>query len=144
MERSNYLQIGTLHDTADKLIGVRYSMYDATSNGQDWIDAIELQFENGTVATVYVDSESDSLKLELGEVELRDDCYVRDASPLVPWKEALGRSLSWIWLLTNQQGYEDGLRFEFSSNNEGKNVSVVTLIGIASRIQIYSSEKIDF
>lgn len=117
-------------------------MYDAASNGGDWIDAIELRFENGTVATVYVDSEFDTLRLELKEIEVREDCYVRDATPSVPWTEALGRSLSWVWILTNQLGYEDGFRFEFSSNDELKKDRAITLIGIASSIQIYSSEKI--
>ena len=118
-------------------------MYDAASDGQDWIDAIELQFENGTVATVYVDPEFDTLRLELGEVELREDCYVRDATLLIPWTKAVGESLSWIWILKNQQGYEDGLRIEFSSNNELEKVPVITLVSIATSIQVYSSEKID-
>src|SRR5215470_17112601 len=41
---NNYDRIGTLHDTAGKLVEVQYSLYDAGRDAQDWIDAIELRF----------------------------------------------------------------------------------------------------
>jgi hypothetical protein len=47
---SNYELIGLLHDTAGKLITVRYSVYDSGPDGRDWIDAIELKFENAVVS----------------------------------------------------------------------------------------------
>jgi hypothetical protein len=138
----NYDLIGVLYDTAQELVGVRYSMYDAGSEGQDGIDAIELRFEVGVTATVYVEVEFDTLRLELSEMELGEDHYSKDAITLEPWRNVLGGTVSWIWLLTNQQGYEDGIRFELSSA-DGHKESSITLIGMASKIEIYSSKKIN-
>ena len=136
---SNQDQISKLYDKAEKLIGVRYSIFDAGSDGQDWIEAIEMQFES-TVATVYVESDFDTLRLELGEMKVSQNCYIKIATTLKLWEGALGKSLSWIWLLTNQQGYEDGFRFEFPSK-EKEPSTIITLIGIASSIQMYLSQR---
>ena|SRR5687768_4950584 len=136
---SNYEQIGALYDKAEKLIGVRYSIFDAGSDGKDWIEAVEIRFESA-VATVYVESDYDTLRLELSEMKVGSDCYIKVATSTEPWDKVAGRSLSWIWLLTNQQGYEDGLRFEFSAK-ENEIPAIITMIGIASSIQMYLSQK---
>ena len=136
---SNYDQIGSLCDKAENLIGVRYSVFDAGSDGKDWIEAIEMQFENA-VATIYVESDFDTLRLDLSEMKVGSDCYIKVATSTEPWNKAVGKSLFWIWLLTNQQGYEDGLRFEFSAK-ENEAPMIITLIGIASSIQLYISQK---
>jgi hypothetical protein len=138
---SNYNQIGTLYDKAEKLVGVRYSIYDAGFNEQNWIDAIEMQFEN-IVATIYVEAEFDTLRLELSEMKLNEDCFIKVATSLTPWAEAVGGSLAWIWLLKNQQGYEDGFRFQFSLKNQERKHTIITLLGIASSIEIYLSTQI--
>lgn len=137
---SNYDRIGTLYDKTDKLIGVRYSVFDVGVDGRDWIEAIEMQFES-TVATIYVEPDFDTLCLELSEMKVDSDCYINVATSANPWNNVIGRSLSWIWLLKNQQGYEDGMRFEFSAK-EGKTPTIITLVGIASSIQIYLSQEV--
>lgn len=111
---SNYDQIGTLYDKAEKLIGVRYSVFDNRLDGPDWIDAIEMRFET-TVTTIYVEPDFDTLRLELSEMKVGSDCYIKVATSVKPWDDVVGRPLAWVWLLTNQQGYEDGFRFEFST-----------------------------
>jgi hypothetical protein len=116
---SNYDQMGMLHDTAGNLVAVRYSIYDAGPDGQDWIDAVEIRFEGGTLT-------------------VREGCYVKSATTVKPWIATVGRSPTWIWLLTNQQGYEDGLRFEFSMSQQQEELNVITLVVIASGIQIFS------
>jgi hypothetical protein len=136
---SNYDQIGALYDKAEKLIGVRYSVFDAGLDGKDWVEAVEMRFES-TVATVYVESDFDTLCLELREMKVGSDCYIKDATSVKPWDGALGRQLSWIWSLRNQQGYEDGLRFEFSSK-EKETPTIITFIGMASSIQMYLSQE---
>jgi hypothetical protein len=138
---SNFDQISKLYDRTEKLIGVRYSVFDAGSEGQDWIEAIEMRFES-TVATIYVESDFDTLRLELSEMNVGLDCYIKVATTFKLWEGALGKSLSWVWLLTNQQGYEDGFRFEFSSK-EKESSTIITLIGIASSIQMYTSQKFE-
>lgn len=137
---SNYDQIGILFDKTEKLIGVRYSVFDAGSDGKDWVEAVEMRFES-TVATVYVESDFDTLRLELSEMKVDSDCYIKDATSVTLWNDVLGRSMSWIWLLRNQQGYEDGLRFEFSTTQRDKTLTIITLIGIASSIRMYLSQE---
>lgn len=34
-------------------------------------------------------------------------------SELTPWRDGIGRGVIWVWSLTNQQGYQDGLQLEF-------------------------------
>ncbi len=139
---SNYDQIGILYDKAEKLVSVRYSVFDAGSDGKDWIEAVEMRFED-TVATIYAEPEFDTLRLELGEMKVGSDCYVKTATSFNPWRSVLGRTLSWMWLLKNQQGYEDGFRLEFSTTEMDKTSRIITLIGIASSIQIFLSQEIN-
>lgn len=138
---SNYDQIGILYDKTEKLVGVRYSIFDAGLDGRDWIDAIEMQLES-TIATIYVEPDFDTLRLELSEMRVGADCYSSITTFTTPWSNIIGKCLSWIWLLTNQQGYEDGMRFQFSAN-EGETPQIITLIGIASSIKIYLSNELE-
>jgi len=138
---SNYDLIGTLYDTAGNLLKVQYSLYDAEPDGQDWIDAIELRFEHA-IASVYAEADFDTVRVELAEVKTREGCSVKDATSIKPWAAAIGASPSWIWLLRNQQGYEDGIRFEFPASRSGAQETVVTLVVLASRIQVFSSEEV--
>lgn len=137
---SNYDHIGTLYDTAGKLTAVRYSIYDCEGEGQDWIDAIELRFEDA-VASVYADDD-DTIRLELSGIIIRENCYTKIATSTDLWKSAIGASPTWIWLLKNQQGYGDGLRFEFSSTQKSDATCVITLIAIASGLQVFVSERV--
>jgi Family of unknown function (DUF6334) len=136
-------QIGILYDKAEKLIGVQYSVFDAGVDAVDWVEAVETQFEN-IVFTIYVGSDFDTLRVELNEMKLNSDCYKKVATSLKPWDGLIGMQLAWIWLLTNQQGYHDGLRFEFSAKENEKELKIVTLIGIASSIQLFLSREIKF
>lgn len=136
---SNQDQIGVLYDRTGELLGVKYSIFEPESGGVESIDAIEFSFTEGGIATLYVESEFDTLRLELAEMVMREDCVIRDATAITPWADLMGERLAWIWLLKNQQGYEDGFRFEFSSSSK----RAVTFVAIASKIDIYLSDRID-
>jgi Family of unknown function (DUF6334) len=140
---SNYENIGLLCDKTEKLLEVRYSVFDSDSGGTDWIEAVEIRFEN-IVATIYVESDFDTLRVELDEVKVSSDCHIKVVTSEKPWNVLIGRKVAWIWLLTNQQGYEDGLRLEFTSTQKKKELKIVTLIGIASSIQLFLSQEIKF
>jgi Family of unknown function (DUF6334) len=140
---ANYAKIGELYDKAGTLAGVRYSVYDSGPEGRDWIDAVEMRFEYGVVASIYADADFDTIRLELSSLLVREACYVIDATSAEPWVTAVGRSSSWIWLLRNQQGYEDGLRFEFSRQEQAEKKCVVTLVVIASELKVYSSQEVN-
>jgi len=53
------------------------------------------------------------------------------------------KTILWVWELTNQQGYADGLQFEFTDKNNivDKNI-VIQFIAIASTIQVSMVEQI--
>jgi len=69
-----------------------------------------MRFE-GAVASAHAEVDTDTIRIELGELTIRENCYVKSATLVKPWDTVVGASLDWIWLLTNQQGYEDGLRY---------------------------------
>jgi hypothetical protein len=53
------------------------------------------------------------------------------------------KSIQWAWKLTNQQGYFDGVQFEFTDKIASvENDIVVQFIAIASAIQVYLVKKI--
>ncbi len=57
--------------------------------------------------------------------------FVRtDIKPI--FNEFYGHSLAWVWKLINQQGYRDGLKFEFKECS-----SAIELIVLASSIKFY-------
>ncbi len=67
-----------------------------------------------------------------------------DISETSPWSKCIGFPLMWSWTLTNQQGYEDGLQFEFAVNVESESTLVQILVGAydaASRKEAQSDVK---
>lgn len=59
----------------------------------------------------------------------------KDISMLSPWTEALNNPLLWSWLLTNQQGYTDGLQLEFAKNVSQRS-AIVQIIAEGGEIKI--------
>lgn len=65
-----------------------------------------------------------------------------DVSATPPWSACIGLGARWLWELTNQQGYTDGLRFEFGEANKPFEV-VVELIVLACEIEIFVAQMSD-
>jgi hypothetical protein len=86
---SNYDHMWMLHDTAGNLVAVRYSIYDAGPDGQDWVDAVEIRFE-GATASVYAEPDFDTIRLELGDLTVREGCYVKSVTTVKPWVAVVG------------------------------------------------------
>ena len=63
--------------------------------------------------------EDDSLKLtdKLPNKFLRTNSLIFQSNQR-PWKWLIGSPVRWVWNMVNQQGYLDGLQFEFSENVE--------------------------
>jgi hypothetical protein len=83
-------------------------------------DAILFVFE-ATSCFIRVIDESD-------EVELLDS-IPKNYFPVLGLNvlnQCIGHSLQWAWFMANQQGYQDGIRFEF------KNGVILELVAIAS------------
>lgn len=54
-----------------------------------------------------------------------------------PWINAYGKPLIWYWYMENNQGYQDGFQFEFSTSKDEVCICI-QMIGIASQLSIRS------
>ncbi len=78
----------------------------------------------------------DTLAVNLGTLKQDPDETLVEAGSSSPWSECIGLGICWAWQLTNQQGYSDGARLEFSEPGEESRV-VVELIVVASAIKLF-------
>ena len=100
------------------------------------IGVIKLCFQKGIFFVVAQNDDS----LELTDRNIENDLKKEGFKSIrlsndMPWQSAIGRHIRWLWTLMNQQGYIDGLQFEFADNVSQEAV-IIQLIAIASRIDI--------
>ena len=101
----------------------------------DWPEAtsaLKLSFENGEL---YNECLADSDELSCSTQLLEDYAVVRDVTDAWLWRRAVNRPVRWLWQLTNQQGYGDGLQYSFAAPGDDQE-EVIQLLAIASRIEI--------
>lgn len=75
--------------------------------------------------------EDDTLAVRVGAPE-RDGVEDVSAVGRPPWADCVGQTVSWVWRLTNQQGYTDG-----SGSSSG---SAVEFIVIASQLDVFAAK----
>jgi hypothetical protein len=95
--------------------------------------AIELQFDTLTI-TISAVMEDDTISIIPTSIE--NGSYATSGPP---WSLSIGKPLQWAWLMTNQQGYTDGLRLEFKDPDDSASV-VVELIVAASSLHAYQAK----
>lgn len=95
---------------------------------------IELIFEDGFFY-ISVDSDDDTLNFSYSNIYGPDVFLKRDLSNGMPCKKFVGSTIRWFWLMENNQGYLDGIQFEFYDKNSGE-TAVIQFLAIASRIEI--------
>ena len=93
--------------------------------------ALELRFETATL-WISVDPEFDTILLHATAPDGMDETPRRH--PHAFWDECLGMCAQWAWLMTNQQGYTDGVRFEFG-NPDTPNTIAVDIVAVASGLE---------
>ncbi len=98
---------------------------------------VAIVFSSSTL-TISADGFADEIRLAVSDTSAADLSSGTDESSSYPWDLALGRELSSGWSLTNQQGYEDGVRFEFSSLHRQPR-TVIEMIVAASALEVYHS-----
>jgi uncharacterized protein DUF6334 len=129
--------LGEIYDKeANRLVRVSYALFDGEPN---FITAVEMHFES-FFATFRAIADDDTLTASLGAIELDSDELLVDVSKSEPWSQCLGSRMPWLWRLTNQQGYDDGVRIEFTKPGENFTF-VVEFIVMASAIQIFSAAR---
>lgn len=100
------------------------------------IGIIKFSFQQGNYFIVA--KEDDSLKLtdKLASRLLKKESFIsQNSSNQWPWQWVIGKPVRWVWNMVNQQGYLDGLQFEFSENVEKESL-VIQLMAIASAIEV--------
>jgi hypothetical protein len=120
----------------NRLVGVSYALFGGEPH---FITAVEMRFESFS-ATFRAVADDDTLTVNLEALELESDELLIDVSKSESWSQCLGSRTSWLWRLTNQQGYDDGVRIEFTKPGE-KFSFVVEFIVMASAIQIFSAAR---
>ena len=117
---------------------VAYALFEGDQN---FITAIELRFTS-LVFNVRAVADDDTLSINLGSLQLDSDESLFEPEKSELWSSCIGSHIVWGWRLTNQQGYDDGLRLEFSTV-ENKIGPIVEFVVAASAIYIYSSAHSD-
>ena len=124
--------LAKIFDEGSRLVGVRYALFEGDPK---FISAVELRFES-VVAVFRAVADDDTLVVSLGTLKPEPDETLVEASNSAPWAECLGLGICWAWRLTNQQGYTDGSRLEFSVPGEESRAIVEFIVG-ASAIYIF-------
>ncbi len=83
--------------------------------GPPLLVAIKLYFENISILAIVQNDDSIELRVNGCFVDAPDH-EVRVLNELAPWNAAISRPLLWAWMMINQQGYFDGLQFDFAEN----------------------------
>ena len=81
-------------------------------------------------------ADDDTLVASFGPLVPEPKEQLIEAATSAPWPTCIGLGVCWAWRLTNQQGYSDGVRLEFSEPG-GALSATVEFIVAASAIQIY-------
>jgi Family of unknown function (DUF6334) len=99
-----------------------------------------LMYFDRIVAMIRVIADDDSVECRAIDFNLANKLDAIDVSENTLWKDAIGSQLHWVWSLTNNQGYTDGIQFEWT-NNTLKISIVVQAIAIASYFRLYKVER---
>jgi hypothetical protein len=124
--------LAKIYDDGGRLLGVKYALFEGDPQS---VTAIELRFESVSAVFRAV-ADDDTLAVSLGTLKLEPDETLIEAGNSAPWAECLGLGMCWAWRLTNQQGYTDGSRLEFSVPGE-ESRAIVEFIVEASAINIF-------
>jgi hypothetical protein len=123
------MNLSKLVDSAGKLIKIKGFSFPELP---DEIAAIELTFEQ-VQCFICVVEDTDEIKLN-SKVDISE--FI-ESDVLICFSEFLGRELLWAWSLTNNQGYNDGLKFQFQNSDVA-----LELIVEASSIKQFTVKKV--
>jgi Family of unknown function (DUF6334) len=99
-----------------------------------------LMYFDRIVAMISVIAVDDSVECRAIDFDLANKLDAIDVSKNALWKNAIDSQLLWVWSLTNNQGYTDGIQFEWT-NHSLKISIVIQAIAIASYFRLYKVER---
>ena len=94
------------------------------------------------VIMVRVVEEDDSVELISLNLDLANTLGGIDVSTNTLWKDTIDINLRWVWGLINQQGYTDGIQFEWGDPSSEKSI-MVQAIAAASCFRLYKIEEVE-
>lgn len=102
------------------------------------VSAVLLTFESGSWL-LHICPDDDTIRIS-SHGALDDLGFVfHDADSVCSqWRNLVGKSVLWVWILENQQGYVDGVQFSFA--DQGKELFRIQMIAAASHWQIHGWE----
>ena len=124
--------LAKIYDDGGRLLGVSQVLFERDPR---FVTAVSLRFESVSAIFRAV-PDDDALAVSLGTLVPEPSETLIDTSSAVPWLACVGFSICWAWRLTNQQGYSDGVRLEFSERGK-ESRAVVELVVAASAIQVF-------
>lgn len=114
----------------DEITLVQYS----DSQNISWTESVVLKFQ-GIHYIININADTDEVEIMLTQ----DQSQVNKDNVINISKHQdsalfnlLGSKLTWVWEMTNNQGYFDGVQFQFNC----KTNNIIQFIAIASRLQI--------
>ncbi|WP_210486701.1 DUF6334 family protein [Rufibacter aurantiacus] len=119
----------------ESIESISIKVWDKQKNGFDWIEQVIIKTATESlILTVNPDLDeltvsTDSIKKSESENEISINA-LRESSTLA---DLLGKKLVWTWILTNNQGYQDGFQLQVTN---GKEETIIQFIAISSKIEI--------
>lgn len=129
--------LARIFDDGGRLVGVSCTRFVGDPADFSFVTAVGLRFEHLAVVFRAV-PDDDTLAASVGMLAAGPDEEVIDLCGELPWSACLGLGVCWGWRLTNQQGYTDGVRLEFSEPGKPSH-AVVELVVIASGLQVFEA-----
>ncbi len=125
--------LANIIEEQNQLVSVSYALF---AGDLQFITAVELHLTSLTFNLRAI-ADDDTLSVNFGALELDSDESLIEADNSELWSSCKGGHIVGGWRLTNQQGYDDGLRLEFRKPEE-KSSTIVEFIVMASAIYICS------
>ena len=130
--------LAKIYDLGGSLTGATIARFEGDLR---FVTGVELRF--GSLHTTFrANKDDDTLVATVGPLVATVDETLVDVSASLPWSACIGLGARWLWQLTNQQGYPDGVRFEFGEPDNPFEV-VVELVVLACAIEIFVSQMCD-
>ncbi|MGA2064899.1 MAG: DUF6334 family protein [Thermoguttaceae bacterium] len=125
--------LARIRDDGGPLRALRYVLFDGSPT---FVVGVILEFDTLT-ATILAEPNYDEILVRLTPYEPGPDERVVTGGSKSPWHGAFGLGVRWAWQMTNQQGYTDGLRFEFGDPDDSERSRTVELLVVASQIKLF-------
>lgn len=102
--------------------------------------AVIMLFKEKMIMISVID-EDDSIDISFVSNEKLKKLTTIDVSSEMPWKNIINLKLSWVWSLKNNQGYSDGIQFEWINKNLNTSIKI-QLVTMLSSIRIHKVERV--